>query len=212
MEESKYRPDVQAIIEKIKLDLQIAKSKELGGQKGVRFMIEQAVDKEVILESLEISEDEYKEVNAIIEADQTEIARVRELIEGMADKSPEEQVKKLINSNVSEDVILEIGNYDNAVLDSVKKEMGAELEGKRRKEQEEAARKKAEAEGPPLEEMPPDQMLEYIEGIREILDFSDQEKEIRIMCDQSSIPKALVDIAVSEPAKLDELEKQAEGA
>jgi hypothetical protein len=60
--------------------------------------------------------------------------------------------------------------------------------------------------------MPPDQMLEYIEGIREILDFSDQEKEIRIMCDQSSIPKALVDIAVSEPDKLDELENQAEGA
>ena len=212
LKESKYRPDVQAIIEEIKLDLQIAKSKELGGQKGVRFMIEQAVDKEVILESLEISEDEYKEVNAIIEAEQAEIARVRELIKGMADKSPEEQVKKLINSNVSEDVILEIGNYDNAVLDSVKKETGAELEEKRRKEEEEAARKKAEAEGPPLEEMPPDQMLEYIEGIREILDFSDQEKEIRIMCDQSSIPKTLVDIAVSEPDKLDELEKQAEGA
>jgi len=212
LKESKYRPDVQAIIEEIKLDLQIAKSKELGGQKGVRFMIEQAVDKEVILESLEISEDEYKEVNAIIEAEQAEIVRVRELIKGMADKSPEEQVKKLINSNVTEDVILEVGNYDNAVLDSVRKEMEAELEERRRKEEEEAARKKAEAEGPSLEEMPPDQMLEYIESIREILDFSDQEKEIRIMCDQSSIPKALVDIAVSEPDKLDELEKQAEGA
>jgi hypothetical protein len=66
LKESKYRPDVQALIEEIKLDLQIAKSKELGGQKGVRFMIEQAVDKEIVLESLGISEDEYKEANAII--------------------------------------------------------------------------------------------------------------------------------------------------
>jgi hypothetical protein len=54
-------------------------------------------------------------------------------------------------------------------------------------------------------------MLEYIEGIREILYFSDQEKDIRIMCEQSNIPKALVDIAVSDPDKLDELEEQAGG-
>ena len=37
------------------------------------------------------------------------------------------------------------------------------------------------------------------------------EKDIRIMCEQSSIPNALVDIAVSDPDKLDELEKAAEG-
>ena len=43
------------------------------------------------------------------------------------------------------------------------------------------------------------------------MEFSDQEKEIRVMCEQSSIPVALVDIAVSEPEKLDELEKKAEG-
>jgi hypothetical protein len=54
-------------------------------------------------------------------------------------------------------------------------------------------------------------MLEYIESIREIMEFSDQEKEIRVMCEQSSIPKCLVDIAVSEPGRLDELEKGAEG-
>ena len=51
----------------------------------------------------------------------------------------------------------------------------------------------------------------YIEGIREILYFSDQEKDIRIMCEQSKIPKILVDIAVSDPDKLDELEEQAGG-
>ncbi|UCF55935.1 MAG: hypothetical protein JSW15_07405, partial [Deltaproteobacteria bacterium] len=62
-----------------------------------------------------------------------------------------------------------------------------------------------------LEEIPPDQMLEHIEAIREILEFSDKEKEIRVMCEQSAIPTCLVDIAVSEPEKLDELEKEAEG-
>ena len=54
-------------------------------------------------------------------------------------------------------------------------------------------------------------MLEYIEGIREVLEFSDVEKDIRTMCEQSSIPKALVDIAISDPDKLDELEKKAGG-
>ena len=59
--------------------------------------------------------------------------------------------------------------------------------------------------------MSPEEMLEHIEAIREIMEFSDQEKEIRVMCEQSSIPKALVDIAVAEPDKLDELEKKAQG-
>ena len=44
-----------------------------------------------------------------------------------------------------------------------------------------------------------DELEVAIEAIREIMEFSDQEKEIRVMCDQSSIPKALVDIAVSDP-------------
>ena len=49
-----------------------------------------------------------------------------------------------------------------------------------------------------------------IESIRQILEFSDVEDEIRTMCEQSSIPKALVDIAVSDKDRLDELESQAE--
>jgi hypothetical protein len=93
--------------------------------------------------------------------------------------------------------------------------MEAELKEKQRLEEEAAAeaaaRKKEEAAGPKLEEIPPDEMLEHIEAIREIMEFSDQEKEIRVMCEQSSIPKALVDIAVSEPDRLDVLEKEAEG-
>jgi hypothetical protein len=43
------------------------------------------------------------------------------------------------------------------------------------------------------------------------MEFSDVEKDIRTMCEQSAIPVALVDIAISDPDKLDELEKEAEG-
>ena len=89
--------------------------------------------------------------------------------------------------------------------------MEEEIKEKQRLAEEEAARKKAAAEGPALEDIPADEMLTHIESIREIMEFSDEEKEIRVMCEQSSIPKSLVDIAVSEPDKLDELEKNAEG-
>jgi hypothetical protein len=104
-----------------------------------------------------------------------------------------------------------MAEVDQAAVDGVKQAMEAELKEKQRLEEEAAARKKEEAAGPPLEEIPPDQMLEHIEAIREILEFSDKEKEIRVMCEQSAIPTSLVDIAVSEPEKLDELEKEAEG-
>ena len=43
------------------------------------------------------------------------------------------------------------------------------------------------------------------------LELSFVEKDIRIMCKQRSIPKALVDIAVSDSDKLDELDKEAWG-
>jgi len=89
--------------------------------------------------------------------------------------------------------------------------MEDELKEKQRLAEEEAARKKAAAEGPALEDIPPVEMLAYIESIREILEFSDVEKKIRVMCEQSSIPKSLVDIVVTDPAKLDELEKKAQG-
>jgi hypothetical protein len=54
-------------------------------------------------------------------------------------------------------------------------------------------------------------MLDHIEAIREIMEFSDQEDEIRTMCEQSSIPKSLVEVAISDPDKLDELEQAAGG-
>jgi hypothetical protein len=104
-----------------------------------------------------------------------------------------------------------MAKVDPGDIDAVKQAMEEELKEKQRLAEEEAARKKKAAEGPALEDIPPDEMLEHIESIRDIMEFSDKEKEIRVMCEQSSIPKSLVDIAVSEPAKLDELEKKAEG-
>ena len=121
------------------------------------------------------------------------------------------KVKHLFDNNVSEELIIEMAKVDSDAINAVKKAMEAELKEQQRLKEEAAARKKEEAAGPALEDIPPDEMLEHIEGIREIMEFSDQEKEIRIMCEQSSIPKALVDIAVSEPDRLDELEKEAQG-
>ena len=104
-----------------------------------------------------------------------------------------------------------MAKVDQDAINGFKQAMEAEQKEKQRLEEEAAARKKEEAAGPPLEKIPPDEMLEHIEAIREIMEFSDKEKEIRVMCEQSSIPKSLVDIAVSEPDRLDELEKEAEG-
>ncbi len=208
---SERRADLVEIVEKTKLDLLIAKAKSLPDDDGIRLLIEEEVDFPVITKALEITDDKLKQVNEQIKAEKAERARVASLLEKVADKTDEEKVRHLIDNDVSEELIIEMAEVDQGVLDGVKKAMEEELKEKQRKAEEEAARKKAEAEGPALEDIPSDDMLDYIESIREIMEFSDQEKEIRTMCEQSSIPKALVDIAVSEPEKLDELEKQAEG-
>ena len=136
------------------------------------------------------------------------MAKLLEAVEG---KSNDEKVKHLLTNNVSEKLIIEMAKVDQGAIDGVKQAMEAELKEKQRLAEEEAARKKAEAAGPSLEDITPEEMLEHIEAIREIMEFSDVEKEIRVMCEQSSIPKALVDIAVSEPDRLDQLEKEAQG-
>ena len=205
------RPDVIKIVEKTKLNLLVAKAKELPGDKGIRLLLGENVAAKVITEALEITDEKLNEVKAEIKKELAERDRVATLLEKVGDKSNEEKVRHLFDNNVSEALIIEMAKVDQGVLDTVKKAMEAELKEKQRLAEEEAARKKAEAEGPALEDIPPDQMLEYIESIREIMEFSDVEKEIRTMCEQSSIPKSLIDIAVSEPDKLDELEKKAEG-
>jgi hypothetical protein len=211
LKKSERRADVIRIVEKTKLDLLIAKAKDLSGDEGIRFLIEKQIDSEVIISALDITEEKLKQVNAEIEKERAERARVAKLLEAVEGKSDEEKVKHLFTNDVSEELIIEMAKVDQDAINAAKKAMEEELKEKQRLEAEAAAKKAAEAAGPALEDIPPDEMLDHIEAIREIMEFSDEEKEIRVMCEQSSIPKALVDIAVSEPEKLDELEKKAEG-
>lgn len=211
LKKSERRADVIGIVQKTKLDLLIAKAKDMPDDKGIRFLIEEKVDFEVITKALDITKEKLEQVNAEIKKELAEKARVAKLLEAVDGKPIEEKVKHLIEKNVSEELMIEMAGVDQGAIDGVKQAMEAELKEKQRLAEEEAARKKKEAEGPSLEAIPPDEMLEFIESIREIMEFSDQEKEIRVMCEQSSIPKSLVDMAVSEPEKLDELEKKAEG-
>ena len=211
LKKSERRADVIRIIEKTKLDLLTAKAKSLPDDEGIRLMIEEKVAPELITSALGITGEKLEQVNTEVKKERAEHARVATLLEAVEGKSNEEKVKHLFANNVSEKLIIEMAKVDREAINAVKQAMEAELKEKQRLEEEAAARKKEEAAGPPLEEIPPDQMREYIEAIREIMEFSDKEKEIRVMCEQSSIPKCLVDIAVSEPDRLDELEKKAGG-
>jgi hypothetical protein len=211
LKRSERRSDVIRIVEKIKLDLLITKAKDLPEDEGIRLLIEEQIAPEVITNALDITAEKLEQVNTEMEKERKERARVATLLEAVEGKSNEEKVKHLFANNVSEKLIIETAKVDQDVINGVKQAMEAELKEKQRLEEEAAALKKEAAAGPSLEEIPPDEMLEHIEAIREIMEFSDKEKEIRVMCEQSSIPKCLVDIAVSEPDRLDELEKEAEG-
>jgi len=211
LQKSERRPDVIRMVEKTKLDLLTTKAKGLPDDEGIRLLIEEKVAPEAITKALDITGEKLEQVNALIKKERAEKARVAALLEAVEGKSNEEKVKHLFTNNVSEKLIIEMAKVDQDAINAVKQAMEAEIKEKQRLEAEEAARKKEAAAGPALDDIPPDKMLEYIESIREIMEFSDQEKEIRVMCEQSSIPKSLVDIAVSEPGRLDELEKKASG-
>ena len=211
LKKSDRRKDVVKIMEQTRLDLMIAKAKAMSDDLGIRYLIEEKVESEVIISDLGITDEKLAEVNAKIEAERAERARVKSLLKKVEGKPADEIVRHLIDNNVAEDLIIEMGQVDQSAIDGVKQAMEEELKEKQRLAEEEAARKKKEAEGPSLEDISSDDMIDYIDSIREIMEFSEEEKEIRVMCEQSAIPKALVDIAVSDPDKLDELEKQAEG-
>jgi hypothetical protein len=211
LKKSERRPIVIQFVEKARLDLLVATAKEMPDDKGIRYLIAQAVTDKDITNALNISDEKLKAVHAAIAAERAERARVAGLLEKVEGKSDAEKVKHLFENDVSEELIMEMAQVDQTAIDGAKKLMEEELKEKQRLAEEEAARKKAAAEGPALEDISPEDMLDFIESIREIMEFSDQEKEIRVMCEQSAIPKSLVDIAVSEPEKLDELEKKAEG-
>jgi hypothetical protein len=211
LKRSECRPVVIEQVAQRKLDLLVEKARKLPGDEGIELLINEKVAPEVITARMEITEEKLKEVNVAMEKRRAERERVLGLLEKVKDKSDEDKVRFLIENNVAEPLILELAGVGQGAIDGAKKAMEEELKEKQRLAEEEAARKKKEAEGPSLEDMSPDEMLAHIESIREIMEFSDVEKEIRTMCEQSAIPKALVDIAVSDPAKLDELEKQAGG-
>jgi hypothetical protein len=211
LKRSERRPDVIRIIEKTKLELLINKAKGLPDNEGIRLLIEEQVAPEEITNALDITGEKLEQVTTEMEKERAERARVATLLEAVEGKSNKEKVKHLYANNVSEKLIIEMAKVDPDEINGVKQAMEAELKEKQRLEEEAAARKKEEAAGPPLEQIPPDEMLEHSKAIREMMEFSDKEKEIRVMCKQSSIPKCLVDIAVSEPGRLDELEKEAEG-
>jgi len=209
--DSQTRPDVIQLVKQVRLDLLIAAAKGMAGDEGIRYLIEKAVADEVITGALDITGEKLAEVHAQIAAELAERKRVAGLLEKVEGKPDQERIKSLFDNNVAEELIIEMANVDQAAIDQTKKAMEAEIKEKERLAAEAAAKKKAEAEGPALDDIPAEQMIDYIDSIREIMEFSDQEKEIRVMCEQSSIPKSLVDIAVTEPDKLDELEKKAEG-
>jgi hypothetical protein len=206
-----FRPEVIRRVEKARLDLLIAKAKGLPGDEGIELLIEKMVAFPLIVSGMGITEERLAQVDAEMKRRAAERERVAGLLETVKGKTDPERVKHLFDNNVAEKLILEMAKVDQGVIDGVKKAMEEALKEKERQEAEAAARRKAEAEGPPLEAIPPDQMLAHIESIREIMEFSDKESEIRTMCEQSKIPKALIEIAVSEPAKLDELEQAAQG-
>lgn len=208
---SEHRVDVDEIVGNKKIELMIARAKELSGEPGVRYLISESFEPQAIMEALGISEEEYKSVKSKVDTELAEKTRVQELFAAVKDASEEDKIKHLLNKNAADELITEIGGIEQSAIDAVKKTMEEELAEKKRKEEELAAKKAAEAEGPALENIDSDEMLEYIEGIREVQEFSDVEKDIRTMCEQSSIPKALVDIAISDPDKFDELEKKAGG-
>ncbi|MCP3950874.1 MAG: hypothetical protein GY697_01430 [Desulfobacterales bacterium] len=208
---AKSRPDVIQLVEQARLDLLIAEAKGMAGDEGIRYLIEKGVTDEVITAALDLTEEQLAEVHAQIAAELAERARVADLLGKVEGKPDQERIKSLFDNNVAEELIIEMASVDQAAIDATKKAMEEELKEKERLAAEAAAKKKAEAEGPSLDDIPADQMIDHIDAIREIMEFSDQEKEIRTMCEQSAIPKSLVDIAVTEPDKLDELEKKAEG-
>ncbi len=210
LQEAAYVKDIQQMVEAAKLALLIKEAKTLSQKEGIRYLRERDVATEDILQGLGIDQAKINEVDAELAAEKAELKRVTGLFDAVADKEMDERIKHLLNKDASDELILQVAGVDQGAIDAVKESMKRELEEKKRLAEEEAARKAAEAAGPALDDIPADEMLEYIESIREILEFSDAEEEIRTMCGQSDIPKALVDIAVSEPDKLDELEAQAE--
>lgn len=205
------RTKLVEVFEATKLDLLVKEAKEMEGDLGIRLLIGEEVESGLILEQMGITQEKLDQVNSDIAAEIAMRNKVIEMLEKLEGKSDEEKVKHLFDNDITEELIIEVGGFDQTIIDNAKKAIEEELKEKQRLAEEAAAKRKAEAEGPALDDITPEDMANHIYAIREIMEFSDVEKEIRVMCEQSAVPKALVDIAVSDPEKLDELENQANG-
>ena len=205
------RDDIRTIIDAVRLDRLVAKARTLDGDKGVRYLIENQVEEPVIVERLEITDARLAEVKAAIAAELAEVHRVKGLLKDVDGQDDDAKIRHLVDKDVADASIVDIAGFDQAAVDRVKKAMEEEIREKERLAAEAAAAKKAAAEGPKLEDISSEDMLGYIEEIREIMEFSDKPDEIRTMCEQSSIPKSLVDAVADNPDKLDELEAAAQG-
>ena len=205
------RMDVLKIVKDTRLDLYVTEAKSQGGEAGIRYLIADAVAPEVIIDRLGISEDEFKKVDAAVKAELAEIERVKGLFAEVEGKSIEDKVKRMFKEKVADELMIEIGGLSQAEIDGVKKALEAEAAEKARLAAEAEAKKKAELEGPPLDQIADDQIVEYIDAIRDIMDFSDKPEEIRTMAEQSKIPKAIIDVAVAGADELDKLQAKAEG-
>lgn len=205
------KPAILEMVEKTRLGFLIKKAKELPEGGGIRTLISSEVTSEIIIESLGITRERYDREVTAIAAEKAEKSRVRSLLEAVADKPDEERIKHLINKDVSDELIMEIAGVDQAAIDGTKKSMEEEIKEKQRLAQEEAAKKAEAAAGPALEKISMEDRLTHIEAIRDIMDLCNKEADIRKMCEQSNVPKCLINIAVSDPDRLDALEEEAGG-
>jgi hypothetical protein len=212
MKDAERRPVILKMVEKTRLGFLVKKAKELSEGEGIRYLIVSEVAPDVISDSLGITQERYDQEVAAIKAEKAEKARVQALYDAVADKPEEDRIKHLIDKGVTDALIIEIAGTDPDIIDKARKSMEEELKEKQRLAEEEAAKKAAAAAGPPLEGISMADRLQHIESIRDIMDLCDKEDDIRKMCEQSKVPKCLVDIAVSDPDRLDALQEEAEAS
>ncbi len=205
------RNDIRAILDQTRLDLLVAEALGMDGDKGTRLLIAEGISSEIILSSLSISQETLDTVHTAIAEELAAIARVNQLLEEVTGQSDEERARHLITNDIPDEQIIELAKLSTAAIQAAKSAMEAEIKEKQRLAEEEAARKKAEADGPGLDDIAADDLLDFLESIEEIMEFTEEEKELRQMCEQSSIPKCLVDIAVATPDKIEEMREAAEG-
>jgi hypothetical protein len=211
IKDSSCKPAILQMIEKTRLGFLVARAKGMSEGEGIRSLLASSIPADVIVESLSITKERYDQEIASIEAEKKEKARVLSLLAAVEGKTDEERIKHLINNDVSDALIMEIAKVDQDSVETARNAMEEELKEKQRRAEEEARKKAEAAAGPSLEEISMEDRLTHIEAIRDIMDLCDKEEEIRQMCEQSNVPKCLIDIAVSDPDRLDELEAEAEG-